>query len=380
MDFRQDILDTFEGKNRNIVWQPRLEHWFNVNKVLDKLPKRFKDAGILDVYRDLRASVRYFYGESVDISSPATYIAFEYADGVAVEEVVEGEVIHVYFRSPKGNLYGRKRLGEWGCSWHYVEHPVKKLEDLEILEYIVTNTHYRFNREFYEEAKDKLDGLGEIQFYWERSPFQRLFLQFAGIENTISLVYDYPQRLKEYLRKAEEAEDELFEVLASCPVRILNFGENIDGRFNSPQIFEEWLLPYYEKRVAQLHRAGKYCHIHMDGSLKPLLVYLKELPFDGIEAPTPLPQGDVEVEELKEAVGDKVILDGLPMLLFMREYNLSELEDFTLKVLKTFAPRIILGISDELSPMCDVERVRFVSELVEKWNKERGGEGGPDSV
>lgn len=354
------------------MWQPRLEHWFNVNRTLGKLPEKFKNMDILGIYRDLRASVRYFYGESVDISSPRTYILFEYTDGAAVEEVTEGDTIHVYFRSPLGTLYGCKKLGEWGCSWHYVEHPVKKLEDLEILEYIVTHTRYRFNEEFYHEARSKLDGLGEIQFYWERSPFQRLFLQFAGIENTIALIYDHPQRLKEYLKKAEEAEDELFEVLASCPVKILNFGENIDGRFNSPAIFETWLLPYYEKRVAQLHKAGKFCHIHMDGSLKPLLPYLKDLPFDGIEAPTPLPQGDVELEELREAIGDKVILDGIPMLLFMPEYDLAELEEFTLKVLKAFAPRIILGISDELSPMCDVERVRFVSELVERWNRERG--------
>ena len=369
MDFRRDILATFEGTNRNIVWQPRLEHWFNVNKTLGRLPERFKDVGnILDIYRDLGASVRYFYGESVDISSPRTYILFEYFGGAAVEEVTDGDEIHVYFRSPLGTLHGCKKLGEWGCSWHYIEHPVKKLEDLEILEYVVTHTRYRFNEEFFQEAKAKLDGLGEIQFYWERSPFQRLFLQFAGIETTIALVHDYPERLKEYLRKAEEAEDGLFEILASCPVRILNFGENIDGRFDSPRIFEEWLLPYYEKRVAQLHKAGKFCHIHMDGSLKPLLPYLKDLPFDGIEAPTPLPQGDVTLEELREAVGNKVVLDGIPMLLFMPEYDLSLLEAFTLEVLRAFAPRIILGISDELSPMCDVERVRFVSKLVEDWN------------
>jgi hypothetical protein len=48
--------------------------------------------------------------------------------------------------------------------------------------------------------------MGEIQFYWERSPFQRLFLQYAGIENTIQLIYDYPNRIQEYLKKAEEAE------------------------------------------------------------------------------------------------------------------------------------------------------------------------------
>jgi len=190
-------------------------------------------------------------------------------------------------------------------------------------------------------------------------------LQYAGIENTIHLIYDYPNRLQEYLKKAEEAEDSLFEILASCPVKILNFGENIDGRFNSPRIFNQFLVPYYQKRVQQLHKSGKFCHIHMDGSLKPLLPYLQDSGFDGIEGATPQPQGDVSLEELKGAMGDMILIDGIPMLLFLPEYPLEELESFTKKVLSLFSPRLILGISDEISPQGDIEKVRFVSKFME---------------
>ena len=216
-------------------------------------------------------------------------------------------------------------MGEWGYSWHYLEHPVKKIEDLDILEYIVTHTCYRFDQEFYARARQALGDLGEIQFYWERSPFQRLFLQYAGIDATVVFIYDYTERLRTYLRVAEEAEDALYEVLTSCPVQILNFGENIDGRFDSPRIYEEYLLPYYEKRVAQIHRAGKFCHIHIDGAVKPLLPYLKYGNFDGIEGLTPILQGDVSLEELREAMGDDLVLiDGIPMLYFLPDYPASQ--------------------------------------------------------
>jgi len=70
-----------------------------------------------------------------------------------------------------------------------------------------------------------------------------------GVENTIYAFYDYSKRMKEYLKIAEEAEDQLYEVLEKCPASILNFGENIDDGFDSPRFFNEYLVPYYRKRV-----------------------------------------------------------------------------------------------------------------------------------
>ena len=376
LSFQEKVLAVFQGKNvDNIPWQPRLEHWFNVNRARNQLTEPYQSMKLLDLYKYLNCSVRYYYGEGQDISSPNTFTHFEYPSRTGVFETRQGDDIKVIFRSLKGEeLVGKKRLGEWGCSWHYVEHPVKNLDDLRILEDIVTSASYRFDLEFYQEAKKAVGDLGEIQFYWERSPFQRLFLQYAGIENTIQLIYDHPTRLQEYLKRAEEAEDCLFEILASCPVKILNFGENIDGRFNSPGIFNQFLVPYYQKRVQQLHKSGKFCHVHMDGSLKPLLPYLQDSGFDGIEGATPQPQGDVTLEELKEAMGDMILVDGIPMLLFLPEYSLEELETFTKKVLALFSPHLILGISDEISPQGDIEKVQFVSKFMEKFGEEVGKE------
>ncbi|MCX6090314.1 MAG: hypothetical protein NTX88_08130 [Candidatus Atribacteria bacterium] len=365
---KENILRTFrKEKTQQIVWQPRLEHWYNVNRTRGLLPAMYQDVPLLDLYRDLDASVRYYYGSGTDISSPRTYVYPEYENGTSVEEVPAGEEILVVFKSPVGELTGRKRWGEWGCSWHYVEHPVKNLDDLPIIISILKNTHFRFDSCFYQEAQRAMRENGEIQFYWHRSPFQRLLLEYLGIERLIEAIYDEPENIREYLHIAEEAENELFELLASCPVKILNFGENIDGRFDSPRIYQEYLLPYYQRRVSELHRAGKFCHIHMDGSLRPLLPFLQAAGFDGIEGATPLPQGDVTLEELKDAMGDTILLDGIPMLLFLPSYPLEELEVFTRRVLKLFSPHLILGISDEISPPGDIERVRLVSRWVNEF-------------
>ena len=73
--------------------------------------------------------------------------------------------------------------------------------------------------------------------------------------------------------------------------------------------------------------AGKYVYIHVDGAMKPLLPYLRDCPWDAIEAATPLPQGDVTVEEIKQGLGDLILLDGIPALFFLPSFPLSDLTE-----------------------------------------------------
>lgn len=130
----------------------------------------------------------------------------------------------------------------------------------------------------------------------------------------------------------------MYDVILNSPLKILNFGGNIDANVNSPSLFEEYLIPYYKKRIDQVHQKGKFCHIHMDGSLKKLLPLINKAGFDGIEAATPLPQGDVTLEELKDALGDTIFIDGIPAILFLPQYSCEDLEEFTVKVLDLFPP------------------------------------------
>jgi hypothetical protein len=155
-------------------------------------------------------------------------------------------------------------------------------------------------------------------------------------------------------------------VCASGRVRIVNFGENIHDHLLSPRYFERYLIPWYEKRAGQLRRAGIYSHMHLDGYFHTLLKYLKHLPFDGIEALTPAPQGDVSVEEMREHMGDKILVDGIPAVFFMAPYSRDDLMACTEQIVKLFHPRLVLGVSDEVpegaEPAEALERIRMVAE------------------
>jgi hypothetical protein len=97
---------------------------------------------------------------------------------------------------------------------------------------------------------------------------------------------------------------------------------------------------------------------------------VQETGLDAIEAITPFPQGDVSLKEVKEALGDTMfLLDGLPAVYFDETYTVETLLDCTHRLIELFAPKLVLGISDELSSQGDIERVRLVGEVVDEYNR-----------
>lgn len=134
----------------------------------------------------------------------------------------------------------------------------------------------------------------------------------------------------------------------------------------SPKYFEKYFLPFYDKRVAQLRKAGIFSHVHIDGYCHTLLKYLRHLPFDGLEALTPLPQGDVTLEEIKENIGDKILLDGIPAVYFMSTYSREELMTCVERIVEYFHPNLVLGVSDEVPEGADEEAI-FRLKMVSDW-------------
>jgi hypothetical protein len=101
-----------------------------------------------------------------------------------------------------------------------------------------------------------------------------------------------------------------------------------------------------------------------------LLPYARETGLDGIEAITPEPQGDVTLEEVKDAFSDDLfLLDGIPAVYFDETFSVDTLVECTKKIISLFAPKLILGISDEISSTGDIERVRIVGEIVDEYNR-----------
>ncbi|MBD3352012.1 MAG: hypothetical protein GF364_11050 [Candidatus Lokiarchaeota archaeon] len=368
---RKRILRTFQHQQVDkLVFSPRLYYWYGANGLMGRpntdegcsscIPKMFlkrSEGQILDYFD---ASPRYVQ-ESYFL--PLICPIWDFKDKISVwyeSEKSTGQSIF-YFRTPKGVL---RQVSSNG---HLQEYPIKTLEDMEIMKYILNHTRVIFLYPTYLIARAMVGDRGVLATYFFRSPYMKLIVDFMGFTNTIVFLKRYPREMAEFMQFLEQWDDHMYENLAKSPLKILNFGENIDANLSPPPYFEKYLIPYYEKRVKEMHRYGKICTIHMDGSLKDLLPYLESLPFDGLEALTAKPQGDVTLEEIKKAIGDKIYLDGIPSVLFLPQYSLSDIKKYTKKVLEMFSPNLILGISDEMPPNGDIRKVAVIARMLQEF-------------
>jgi hypothetical protein len=365
-------LRIFKGEEiPHPFFQPRLEPWYAWHKHFNKLPPRYKDKSLLELYDELDISMRYVHyytgmPDPVEVKySEKVKINYEFGENEATE-IIE---------TPFCQLIRKLKINPDGV-WHTVKFPVENsLDELRGLKWLYQNTTYHFSKEKFQQGSDFIGDRGEPQFWVPKSPYQALAQIWMKLDQFIYVLNDHREEVEDLMKVIDDSYDQLYEeIISSGMVRIINFGENIHDHLFSPAYFEKYLIPFYEKRSGQLRKAGIFTHIHIDGYFKSLLKYLKYLPFDGCEALTPLPQGDVSLEEMKEHIGDKVLLDGLPAVLFSPEIYPSRepLEEFTEKIIKMFHPRLVLGVSDEVPEGGGeeaLERVRWVANYCKSFGR-----------
>ncbi len=351
-------LKVFEGKEiPGVFFQPRIEWWYEYNRSRGTLPERYRDMKLIELFDDLDVSIRYFaYATGLPGAIGKTY-----SDEVKFREEVKGGKKSVIISTPMGDLVREMSRSSDG-GWRTLKYPIETADDVEKAEWLFRNCTYYFIEENFERGGEFVGDRGIPQFFLPRTPYQCLSIEWMGTENLIYALADFPEKVENLMEAIDSSYDSLYEEIISCgKIKMINFGENIDGNIVPPPYFENYCVPFYEKRSRQLQGAGIYTYIHIDGSFKVLLKYLRNLPFDGIEALTPVPQGDVTLEEMREATGDKILLDGIPAIFFLPDYPLDKFKVFVEKLIDLFHPRLVLGASDEVPPPADIERVRMVS-------------------
>jgi hypothetical protein len=346
----------------HVLWQPRMEPWYAWHKEFGNLPEQFAGKGLLDVYDELDLSMRYVHYYT-GMPDPVQQ-AYTEKVNVRTERLPDGDLLTIT-RTPRGEL-ARRDHETVDRTWRTVGFPVSTRQDLRKLLWLAERTAYTFSAENFEQGSRYVGERGEPQFWVPKSPYQALCQAWMKLDDFIYALHDAPAEIERVMAAIDRSYDPLYEgLLAYGGVRIVNFGENIHDQLLSPAYFERYLIPWYEKRAGQLRAGGVFSHMHLDGHFRSLLKYLSRLPFDGLEALTPQPQGDVSLEEMRDCLGDKVLLDGIPAVYFLPHYSMERVAECVEKLVEYFHPRLVLGISDELPEGVDesgIEKVRWVSE------------------
>lgn len=363
MNFREMNLRVFQGQPvPHVLFQPRFEPWYDWHKTFNSLPGIYRQMSLLEVFDYLKVSMRYvhYYTGMPDPVKRA------FTPEVKIRERFDGMQGTVVYETPYGELVEKLKRTQ-DETWRTVGFPVKKPEDFRKLRWLYERMRYSFNEAAFDEGDAFMGQRGIPQFWVPKSPYQALAQVWMRLEDLIYTLSDCRQEVEDTMKVIDQSYDGLYEeICASGKVQILNFGENLHEQLMSPRYFERYFIPFYQKRTGQLHEAGIFSYVHLDGFFhKYLLKYLGSLPFDGLEALTPVPQGDVTLEEIKEHIGEKILLDGIPAVYFLPTYSREELMACVEKVVQLFSPRLILGVSDEVPEGADEEamtRLKMISD------------------
>lgn len=380
--FEQRQLATFKGEPvETVVWQPRFSDWYSQNNIKNLKPADLEPGRKIkcpdlpveilgmehwEIYDYLDASPRY-------PSECWPGMGFFHAIPAESSDVTVSPITHDHagnrvrkITTPHGVLRESWRAG----SSYPDERVLKSRDDFKaVIDYLEWSCgKFEFNQTMYEVYLEENEGrCVSVAGPW-RTPYNKCIVELAGTMKTMILMKRYPEEFDELCQVIERINKEIImPSILKSPVEFVSFGDNVDSMNCPPPVYEKYILPVFQDLEDACKKHGKYTFAHFDGHLKDLLPYLSDdlYPFDGIEAPTVLPQGDVSLKEFRDALGENVIvLDGIPSTIFLPHFTEKEFDKLVNDILEAFSPRLILGVSDEFPPNGMFARLQKVASLV----------------
>ena len=143
VSFREINLSIFRGEPvPHVLFQPRLEPWYDWQTRFGTLPQHYRDSGLLGFFDEFRLSMRYvhYYTNQPDPMER------HFDEQVKVHEkaLAPDERLLVY-ETPYGEMTERHRFTV-DETWREVDFPVKGPDDLVKLRWLLEHTTYTFSR------------------------------------------------------------------------------------------------------------------------------------------------------------------------------------------------------------------------------------------
>ncbi|MEM2888872.1 MAG: uroporphyrinogen decarboxylase family protein [Candidatus Bathyarchaeia archaeon] len=367
MNVLERLLAVFSRKKPDVMpWFADLTYWYKAKSYKNELPSKYLgESGQIRLYRKLGCGS---HEELYNLPGEVTYYGIKRIN--SLESFDDGtKVFEEKYSTPLGDIFGVTKFVPQSFSSAHIKYPVATKQDLRVIQYIYKNQEFKSDYAIQHDKLKKWRGIGLVSSLPPRTPFQRMIVEWAGVTNTIMLMMKEREEFEETLQIMAEADDSIYEAVCESPAPAVYFGENITSDVISPSIFKRYHMPYYKKRVNQLHAAGKFIYVHIDGTLRGVLPLIEFTNIDCAQSITPAPVGDINVEKLREAAGQNIILwGGLPGVYFSHLYPEKNLRQMALKVIKYHLEgyKFIMGVADQVPPDGDINRVKNITEIIEK--------------
>jgi len=206
----------------------------------------------------------------------------------------------VTLRSPRGELHeyylgdSRKGLLPWR-----MEHFIKQPSDYRVLAAALEGTSFEPSDQAFDASESELGGSGVTIAHVDRTPFQKIQIDYAGMELFAYHLADQEPALRELLELMNALKLTEFASVAKSRARWIKLWENLGVDAVGPVAYRQHIVPVYEAICRALRGTGTRLMVHYDGRIRLASDDIARLRLD-IDSLTPPPEGDMLVGEARE--------------------------------------------------------------------------------
>ncbi len=206
----------------------------------------------------------------------------------------------VFIRTDIGELH-EHYLGAGGgvLDWR-MEYAVKKPEDYTILKRAFEDSRYELDDTQFLASEEDLKERGITLAHAGRTPFQRIMIDYAGLER---FSYDFADGVSELFELLEMMNSQIidqFQEISRSKARYVKLWENIGIDAAGPQAYRDHVVPVYEKILELFRDTSQELIVHYDGNIRLISEDIGRMGFQ-IDSLTPPPEGDMSVAEARNA-------------------------------------------------------------------------------
>lgn len=308
---------------------------------------------------DLATPVYGFKTQNVTMETTEHVTSFSLDDRYSCV-AQQKQMIGRTYRTPVGMLREEYKRGyalfEWPSEW-----AMKDPNDYQTVKCIIDDTEYFANYDDFVKAESIMGDDGVVAAMTPKSPLQSMLLDLMGYTR---FSIDYRVHRAEFddlYQVFRKKQLEMYRIVADSPAEVVLLDDNVNGSVTSPKLFGDYCAPFYDEIADMLHAKGKILAVHLDGKLKCLRDLIADTKIDVIEAFTPPPIGDLQIEDARTKWKGKVLWTNFPATVSL-EAQLDRVEKEVISILRSAAPGndFALGITEDIG---DIKSMRYLEVL-----------------
>jgi hypothetical protein len=237
--------------------------------------------------------------------------------------------IRFTFETPVGAIYStvRQQPDSQLLGTYPEDYYIKTASDWKVINYLFQKATDCLtpNYEVMLLDQETLGNSGNTVAVIDKTPFQRAWIDLAGLTDAIYYAHHQTAEFMEYVEVQRLYHQKAAEITAGCPATEVLIIDNITNVV-SPEYYRKFCLEFYEIYAKALAGTGKVLAVHHDGLIGHLRKEIASAPFLILDSFTIPPCGNMTLAEFKSECPDKLPFVNLPPHLAYAEMNELHIE------------------------------------------------------